>query len=374
MLLFNRFYSSRYCFVQLKADADIDLVQSELQKVEFGTGHLIVEKKHHQEEKSEVTADEIDPYTLYIGNLPTTVSVATVKEKFPTAQRIDIGFAQRMKFTRYAFVRYCNVEEAMDAFRNTVNLAIEARSLVVRFRRKKGNVGLGEPVKNAKPVKDADADASAAINDDTERDNGDEATTSTSEISSVRSDVPPASSHGTDNTVDSKAHVLEEAQRMMDDYQMQAKRVKTNEESGEECAVNSDEPAIFPNPFIVKICPDTPSLCSGLELKNGPPPKSPTRPPPPPLTTKFTDDAMSIKIKKEPGSPSSPIINIIKEEPCDDEYDDDDIMAEQTLGTKGDGLDEDELECDMGTDAGYCSFLCAHLPLFLVFIFFPSCR
>lgn len=91
---------------------------------------------------------------MYIGNLPTTISVGIVKEKFPTAHRIDIGYAQRMKYTRYAFIRYHSVEEAMEAFKKTFNLLIESRSLIVRFRRQKGNVGLpGESrVPNPKKV------------------------------------------------------------------------------------------------------------------------------------------------------------------------------------------------------------------------------
>lgn len=89
---------------------------------------------------------------MYVGNLPTKLNVTIFKEKFPTAKRIDIGYAQRTKFTRYAFLHYDNVGESMEAFKSTYNLTIDARSLVVRFRRNKGSVGLAEKGKKAKKV------------------------------------------------------------------------------------------------------------------------------------------------------------------------------------------------------------------------------
>lgn len=101
---------------------------------------------------AQVTPEQLDPYTLYVGNLPTKLNVTIFKEKFPTAKRIDIGYAQRTKFTRYAFLHYDNVDESMEAFKSTYNLTIDARSLVVRFRRNKGSVGLSEKVKRTKKV------------------------------------------------------------------------------------------------------------------------------------------------------------------------------------------------------------------------------
>lgn len=100
----------------------------------------------------QVTPEQLDPYTLYVGNLPTKLNVTIFKEKFPTAKRIDIGYAQRTKFTRYAFLHYDTVEDSMEAFKSTYNLTIDARSLVVRFRRNKGSVGLSEKGKKAKKV------------------------------------------------------------------------------------------------------------------------------------------------------------------------------------------------------------------------------
>lgn len=93
-----------------------------------------------------------------MGNLPTKLNVTIFKEKFPTAKRIDIGYAQRTKFTRYAFLHYDNVDESMEAFKSTYNLTIDARSLVVRFRRNKGSVGLSEKGKKAQKPGEAEDD------------------------------------------------------------------------------------------------------------------------------------------------------------------------------------------------------------------------
>nr|CAD7198788.1 unnamed protein product [Timema douglasi] len=144
---------ARYCFVQLAEDVNAELAIKELEQTKFGAGKLVVEKKYNKEEE-DLTPEAIDPYTLYIGNLPTNVNVASVKEKFPTAARIDIGFAQRMKFTRYAFIRYNNVDEAIEAYRKTNNLLLDSRSIIVRFRRQRGHVGLPGESKLQKPPKE----------------------------------------------------------------------------------------------------------------------------------------------------------------------------------------------------------------------------
>lgn len=51
-----------------------------------------------------------------------------------------------MKNTRYAFVRYETVDDALLAYRQTFNLIIESRTIIVRFRRQKGTVNIpGDP-------------------------------------------------------------------------------------------------------------------------------------------------------------------------------------------------------------------------------------
>ena len=41
---------------------------------------------------------------------------------------------------RYAFVRYHNVDDAIEAFKEHFNTVIESRSIIVRFKRQKGNL------------------------------------------------------------------------------------------------------------------------------------------------------------------------------------------------------------------------------------------
>lgn len=139
-----------------------------------------------------VTPEQLDPYTLYVGNLPTKLNVTIFKEKFPTAKRIDIGYAQRTKFTRYAFLHYDNVEESMEAFKSTYNLTIDARSLVVRFRRNKGSVGLSEKGKKTRKDEGVEGDLSGKI-----------------EMSRA-----PSTSKLFDDEIDTKADVLKKAEEL----------------------------------------------------------------------------------------------------------------------------------------------------------------
>lgn len=39
-------------------------------------------------------------FRLYLGNLPTNITSNAVKDEFPKATRVDIGFAKKMKYTR----------------------------------------------------------------------------------------------------------------------------------------------------------------------------------------------------------------------------------------------------------------------------------
>lgn len=64
----------------------------------------------------------------------------TLKEKFNKSIRMDIGYAQKMKFTRWAFVKFENMEDAIEAYKSTVNTMMDNRSLIVRFRRLKNSV------------------------------------------------------------------------------------------------------------------------------------------------------------------------------------------------------------------------------------------
>ncbi|XP_039283053.1 uncharacterized protein LOC120351110 [Nilaparvata lugens] len=133
-------FCCRFCFIQLKDDSNVDEVISELNKIKFGNGHVVAERKVIKNEEI-VTPEAIDPYTLYVGNLPSTLTSEVFKDLFPNAHRIDIGYARILKFTRYAYIKYTNVDQAIEAYKKAFDMTIGSRSITLRFRRHKGTVG-----------------------------------------------------------------------------------------------------------------------------------------------------------------------------------------------------------------------------------------
>lgn len=56
---------------------------------------------------------------------------------------------------RYAFIRYNSIDESISAYKQAHNLMWDTRSIIVRFRRQRGNTCLpGEPKPNVKKVKE----------------------------------------------------------------------------------------------------------------------------------------------------------------------------------------------------------------------------
>ncbi|XP_075166649.1 RNA binding domain-containing protein painting of fourth [Haematobia irritans] len=127
----------RFCFVYLKEHAQVNEAIEQISKIPFGTGFVKAELKQGTPTNSTncTNVDNIDPYTLYVGNLQPNIACKVLKEYFHGSVRIDIGFAQRMKNTRYAFIRYSKVEDAIAAYRRMINTEIDGRSLILRFRR-----------------------------------------------------------------------------------------------------------------------------------------------------------------------------------------------------------------------------------------------
>lgn len=72
---------------------------------------------------------------------------------FPTARRIDIGHAQRMKHTRYAFIRFHNVGDAIAAFKANFNKVIDGKNIIVRFRRHNAPIAMPEDTNTPKTPK-----------------------------------------------------------------------------------------------------------------------------------------------------------------------------------------------------------------------------
>ncbi|CAG9832057.1 unnamed protein product, partial [Diabrotica balteata] len=139
----------RYCFITLRESADPETVIRQLNQIPFGLGYLTAEFKKDREDEQNLQPSDIDPLTLYVGNLAQEITKEDIIKTYPKQKRIDIGYAKKMKYTRYAFVSFYNVDDAVEAFQNTHSAQLYSKSLIVRFRRLHGTVGMpGEPKQN----------------------------------------------------------------------------------------------------------------------------------------------------------------------------------------------------------------------------------
>lgn len=143
----------RFCFVTLKESADPDMVIKELNKQKFGEGYITAEYKKDREEDQNVGPEDIDPLTLYVGNLAQEITKDDMVKTYPKVRRIDIGYAKKMKYTRYAFVSFSTVADAVEAFKKTHSTQLHSKSLIVRFRRLHGPVGMPGETKQQNPPK-----------------------------------------------------------------------------------------------------------------------------------------------------------------------------------------------------------------------------
>lgn len=132
---------------------------AELNKTPFGPSYLNAEFKKDREEDQNIGPKDLDPLTLYVGNLAQEVTKDQMVRTFPKCKRIDIGYAKKMKYTRYAFVAFKNVNDSIEAFRNTRSTELYSKSLIVRFRRLKGTVGLPGETKPQNPPKNKENSA-----------------------------------------------------------------------------------------------------------------------------------------------------------------------------------------------------------------------
>lgn len=78
---------------------------------------------------------------------------------YPKCKRIDIGYAKKMKYTRYAFVTFKSVQDSIEAFKKTHSTQMYSKSLIVRFRRLHGTVGMPGESKPQHPPKNKDSNA-----------------------------------------------------------------------------------------------------------------------------------------------------------------------------------------------------------------------
>ncbi|KAL1491337.1 hypothetical protein ABEB36_011946 [Hypothenemus hampei] len=143
---FHKNFGPRFCFVTLSDPECMNKVIQELNETKFGEGYLIAEPKFQKEENPIKGPEDIDPLILFVGNLSQDVAVDDVYKRFPKYKRVDIGYGKKMKNTRYAFVSFYNVNDAIEAFKANHGSLMHNKSLIVRFRRLTGTVGLpGDP-------------------------------------------------------------------------------------------------------------------------------------------------------------------------------------------------------------------------------------
>lgn len=82
---------------------------------------------------------------------------------YPKVRRIDIGYAKKMKYTRYAFVSFSTVPDAIEAFKKTHHTEMYSKSLIVRFRRLHGPVGMPGESKQQNPPKTKDKTSAVSV-------------------------------------------------------------------------------------------------------------------------------------------------------------------------------------------------------------------
>ncbi|XP_063903216.1 protein painting of fourth [Zophobas morio] len=156
----------RFCFVTLQETADADAVITALNKIKFGEGYLTAEYKKDREEDQNIGPEDIDPCTLYVGNLAQEITKEDMVKTYPKGRRIDIGYAKKMKYTRYAFVSFKNVSDSVEAFKKTHSTQMYSKSLIVRFRRLHGTVGMPGESKPQSPAKKSDTNTPEPTNNE----------------------------------------------------------------------------------------------------------------------------------------------------------------------------------------------------------------
>lgn len=102
---------------------------------------------------------------MYVGNLANNVTVEDIIRIFPKGRRKDVGFARKMKNTRYAFVCFHTVADAIEALKKTHNTDLHCKSLIVRFRRLNNSFGVSDEVRQQNRSKTPVKDTASETND-----------------------------------------------------------------------------------------------------------------------------------------------------------------------------------------------------------------
>uniref|UniRef100_A0A336N069 CSON008695 protein n=1 Tax=Culicoides sonorensis TaxID=179676 RepID=A0A336N069_CULSO len=152
----------RFVYIQVRPDTNYETLKEEFSQIKFGTGFLRLEKRSVPT-IDHLAPEDIDPYTIFMGNIHPSTPIQSIKQSVQKAYRVDVGFAKKHKFGRYAFAKFRTAKDAREAFmtlRSTSNTG--GMDMVVRFRRLRGNISNG-PNNQEKQVHNA----KKAVNDTT---------------------------------------------------------------------------------------------------------------------------------------------------------------------------------------------------------------
>jgi len=142
-IIFGKTLAPRQFTVVLKAGVNMKKELEKFNKIAVGNGKIVAKEQDpadlgHTGGKSLKDPSElIDPYTLYVTNLPDTMSKEELHELFPGSS----GNAPKKHNPKqgnpckYAFVSFETPEAALTALKENFNKTVEGKSLVMRFRR-----------------------------------------------------------------------------------------------------------------------------------------------------------------------------------------------------------------------------------------------
>lgn len=126
----------------MNPELDHEVLQQEISRIPFGTGRLKLEKCDVS--RNEHKPEDIDPLTLFLGNIHPSMSVQSVQKKVSKAYRVDVGFAKKHKYGKYAFAKFRMADDAREAFVRLSRMKLDGQEmdLVVRFRRVRAHISM----------------------------------------------------------------------------------------------------------------------------------------------------------------------------------------------------------------------------------------
>jgi len=136
----NRIVEPRQLLVFLKPNTNVKKEIEKLKKVNFSGGNLIIEEKVDSKDGGR---EEIDPFSLYVTNIPDKTSKDELKAFFPKAAKMTNVRKHNPKkgyVGKFIFIHYDTEADALEAFKANFNRTIGDRMILIRFRRVSANL------------------------------------------------------------------------------------------------------------------------------------------------------------------------------------------------------------------------------------------